>query len=582
MNTRILTLLLIVVLCFGCQKDEVIAEEQTATTQQTPTLTRVYGETIRNNTKLSEKLEQFSKVKGSEGNNLLRNVYDADNDFTVDTESAMFIENGDYHSYTFSVYTNDNTYTENLFLSYNIITDSYHAYRTTYDLSDYERELALEGMQPLDISENLIAIEPIDFNELSVLGKSDNDENIISVGGECYSVTLGKTSIFGPEMDALIFTPIDCPDPQSSNEPQFVNVQDGGGFVVNIIVVNNHSNNTSQHWETDDWAAAGGGSFSFVNNQLVYFPNDNTVPTVNHPQEVLRMLEVNSILDPDHVAISSWVSDHNNRAEVNDLYDYLDEHTDRHGIDPEAKAFVEEIILLANQEVNQDDAENLIALTMLIEESGDELFTDEFSIKLFNHVDLNLSSLPPDLSPNLLGIKVFLNYHKLRQLNPEWSRGRCIWYATKDIIHISLDVFGLIPVVGEVADLTNGLIYAIEGDNLNATLSVTSAIPFVGWGSTATKYAIKVTNTISNQTTKLVWKITAAGVEFGSRSQLRKVLGLLPGNPNQAHHIVPWSLRGKEIVQLAARSDFAFHMNDIMNGIEVAAWRNQPNHDFYN
>ena len=84
-----------------------------------------------------------------------------------------------------------------------------------------------------------------------------------------------------------------------------------------------------------------------------------------------------------------------------------------------------------------------------------------------------------------------------------------------------LDLFGVIPVIGEVADLTNGLIYAIEGDGLNATLSVASAIPFVGYGSLATKYGLKVTNTLTGQTTKLVWKVTANGIDFGRRGQCK-------------------------------------------------------------
>ena len=44
-------------------------------------------------------------------------------------------------------------------------------------------------------------------------------------------------------------------------------------------------------------------------------------------------------------------------------------------------------------------------------------------------------------------------------------------------------------VVGEVADLTNGVIYTIEGDGLNATLSFASTIPIAGWFSAGVKFA---------------------------------------------------------------------------------------------
>ncbi|MCM3359019.1 HNH endonuclease [Psychrobacillus sp. MER TA 171] len=54
-----------------------------------------------------------------------------------------------------------------------------------------------------------------------------------------------------------------------------------------------------------------------------------------------------------------------------------------------------------------------------------------------------------------------------------------------------LDVAGLIPVYGEIADGLNGVIYYARGDKLNAGLSFAAMIPVAGWGSTATKFANK-------------------------------------------------------------------------------------------
>lgn len=50
----------------------------------------------------------------------------------------------------------------------------------------------------------------------------------------------------------------------------------------------------------------------------------------------------------------------------------------------------------------------------------------------------------------------------------------------KDNVHGILDVAGMIPGVGAVADLANAAIYAAEGDWVNAGLSAVSAIPGVG------------------------------------------------------------------------------------------------------
>ena len=60
-----------------------------------------------------------------------------------------------------------------------------------------------------------------------------------------------------------------------------------------------------------------------------------------------------------------------------------------------------------------------------------------------------------------------------------------------DSLQFGLDLVGLIPVVGEVADGANGLIYTARGDMLNAGLSFSAMIPVVGMASTGGKLALK-------------------------------------------------------------------------------------------
>jgi RHS repeat-associated protein len=62
-------------------------------------------------------------------------------------------------------------------------------------------------------------------------------------------------------------------------------------------------------------------------------------------------------------------------------------------------------------------------------------------------------------------------------------------WGWSDIGHAALDVVGLVPVVGEVADLANAAWYAAEGNYADAALSAAGAIPFVGWGAAAAKGA---------------------------------------------------------------------------------------------
>jgi len=71
-----------------------------------------------------------------------------------------------------------------------------------------------------------------------------------------------------------------------------------------------------------------------------------------------------------------------------------------------------------------------------------------------------------------------------------------------DGIQIGLDVVGLIPGVGEFADLANAGISAARGDWLGASLSLASAIPFAGWFATGAKAAKRVAAEAAAKTAK--------------------------------------------------------------------------------
>jgi hypothetical protein len=60
-----------------------------------------------------------------------------------------------------------------------------------------------------------------------------------------------------------------------------------------------------------------------------------------------------------------------------------------------------------------------------------------------------------------------------------------------DAVQTGLDIAGLVPGVGEIADGTNALIYTLRGDKTNAALSAAACIPFAGWGAAGIKIANK-------------------------------------------------------------------------------------------
>ncbi len=63
--------------------------------------------------------------------------------------------------------------------------------------------------------------------------------------------------------------------------------------------------------------------------------------------------------------------------------------------------------------------------------------------------------------------------------------------ANDDRVHLALDVIGMVPVVGEVADGLNAALYAAKGDYANAALSAAAMIPMAGIAATGTKLGIK-------------------------------------------------------------------------------------------
>ncbi|WGH75605.1 AHH domain-containing protein [Tenacibaculum tangerinum] len=245
----------------------------------------------------------------------------------------------------------------------------------------------------------------------------------------------------------------------------------------------------------------------------------------------------------------------------------------------EAKAFAKEITSLISLETT--DQNNTLSFVL-------QAFSEN---KIYNSLDYNflntvnqymvIDASNVEFTDPIIQYFIF-KIATLKALNPEWPKTKVFWEATKDGIHISLDVFGLIPVVGEIADLTNGVLYAIEGDGVNATLSFASAIPIVGYGSVATKYGLKIVkaSTIGTKV-KLVWKITADGVAFGSRGTLRKVLGITD-SALHAHHLIPWARKGHNLIQKAANSKHAFHLNEALNGISRLNDLHLTGHNRYN
>ena len=74
-----------------------------------------------------------------------------------------------------------------------------------------------------------------------------------------------------------------------------------------------------------------------------------------------------------------------------------------------------------------------------------------------------------------------------KQITPE------AWKQAEEAfdIHTILDTVGFVPVIGEPADLVNGLIYVAEKDYINAGMPMAAVIPVVEDAGKAVKYGAK-------------------------------------------------------------------------------------------
>jgi hypothetical protein len=86
--------------------------------------------------------------------------------------------------------------------------------------------------------------------------------------------------------------------------------------------------------------------------------------------------------------------------------------------------------------------------------------------------------------------------------------------SLREIGHTLLDVIGLIPIVGELADGINALWYYAEGDYLNAALSAGAMLPVVGSALIIGKFSAKAAKGIkkiklANEAAEKIAKETA-------------------------------------------------------------------------
>ena len=237
------------------------------------------------------------------------------------------------------------------------------------------------------------------------------------------------------------------------------------------------------------------------------------------------------------------------------------------------------------------DASASVAVRLLTDLKIANAFPINVSSAAYQQVISQYASEGEGIDPFAFANACAVEYAILKHQHSGWDHYRLVYEAIKKVtleeIHLALDGIGLIPGIGEVADVTSGLIYYMEGNWQDGTLSVTVAsIPVAGWFYTTSKYAKRVVTGVGG-TTSLIFKNDNGIVRFynsasACRIQLRNVLGT-PANW-VAHHIMPLEHDTKLIVQRAAKAadQTPFHVNQPGNGISIYKALHSGSHYNYN
>lgn len=318
----------------------------------------------------------------------------------------------------------------------------------------------------------------------------------------------------------------------------------------------------------------------------VYSPNDSSNFTYNDPNYINAIKKLTFKNNLSVTQQSFFTFSQENTIAFNKIIQYqIDNNWSQ-----ESHDFSIQIINILCEDINIVVDNNSLSFIIEAKKQGKlETDIDEAFLQSVGSY-LATSTIDPIVTQQLVTYYT-IQCAVLKYNHPNWSPLKIRLMASLEFVHLTLDAFGLIPIGGEIADLANGVLYTIEGDRVNAVYSFANTVPLAGWATVTTKYAIKIVNssqtavTIANRV-KLTWKVLADGtIYFGSsdtcRKQLRKVLGLAVGNLNQAHHIIPLNLQTNPIVQKAAKSGRAFHLNEELNGIALSTAVHSGSHAHY-
>ena len=315
--------LLVVLSLTNCEKEIELENYNNTSPQERIKIETVSKSFIEQNLKVVEALNKF-KEKNTILTQNERTVYSETHGFIINTESAIYIENNYFHSFTFEMYSEES----NVNLLENFVL-------TSQDDGTYQAYIYQYNVETInDFNDNFITINsytkiilPNNLEFISNLLNREENNNPCRIDywsgpgsngyytskEECQEVANGTCTIHHSVINE------NC----NENETENINEDDSGGTTYGIVDVYVYNGTTGNYelWDPNNNTTTGTNTNGGGTN---YNPPTNaTVPHISAGQYLVNTLQLNSFTDTELI---SWILDRDNFEAVNVLSAFLDEN----------------------------------------------------------------------------------------------------------------------------------------------------------------------------------------------------------------------------------------------------------------
>lgn len=276
--TRIKVVFTLLLFCtlYNCNYDDNTIITDTQTIHPSYSARTITKTEIQKNPLVRKRLEKFTKKATAKN---ARIVTDSIYGFTIDTDTAIYIENGSYHSYTFPIRnTSDNGLEENLLLS--VQEDgTYDAFIVIYTLTTSEK-MAIHQGNYVSLTDKATFTTLDNYDATAVFNTS---REIFHANGYCYVYEESVSQ--GTGWNILVKKEVPCPDEEQDNAIDAGDSADGGGTTYDTGSTN-YDNSTIDDSHLPNTSSGGG-----MPNTTTNFEFDAaTSPIVDHASMLINIL----------------------------------------------------------------------------------------------------------------------------------------------------------------------------------------------------------------------------------------------------------------------------------------------------